>query len=249
MTARSGTISDGMPQLGWTARADGFIDHYNRGWYDYTGTTPEQMQGWGWRSVHDPLVLPRVEAEWRRCIESGEHFEMQFPLRRHDGDFRTFLTRVTPIRGADGKVSRWVGINTDIEEVRAAHALRDEMRAQGRDVTEVLLQCGQQRTARRRVSASWKPSLGGALAATMSSADLLPPSSIHRLALEKMSRILGDRRAERLLESCLGHGRRLDTPEQLYELAAMLSAMDGIESAVGALLSTKAVMLGASPKP
>ena len=128
-----------MPQLGWTARADGFIDHYNRGWYEYTGTTPAEMEGWGWRSVHEPQALPRVEAEWRRCIDTGEAFEMTFPLRRHDGAFRAFLTRVSPIRDADGKIIRWVGINTDVEDIRAAHALRDEMREQGRDAMHLLL--------------------------------------------------------------------------------------------------------------
>jgi len=132
-------LFDSMPQLGWTALADGYIDFYNRGWFEYTGTTPAQMVGWGWRSVHDPNVLPRVEEEWRRCIASGEPFEMEFPLRRHDGLFRSFLTRVTPLRDEDGKIARWVGVNTDVEDVRAAHALRDEMVAQGRDVTKMLL--------------------------------------------------------------------------------------------------------------
>ena len=53
-----------LPALAWTALPDGRIDYYNRRWYEYTGTTWEQMQGWGWREVHDPAVLPRVEARW-----------------------------------------------------------------------------------------------------------------------------------------------------------------------------------------
>ena len=50
-------LFDAMPQLGWTAQPDGFIDFYNQGWYEYTGTTHEDMQGWGWQSVHDPELL------------------------------------------------------------------------------------------------------------------------------------------------------------------------------------------------
>ncbi|MBS1996802.1 MAG: CHASE3 domain-containing protein, partial [Cyanobacteria bacterium SZAS LIN-2] len=89
---------DSMPQLGWTAQADGHIDVYNRGWFEYTGTTLEQMAGWGWRSVHDPEILPQVEERWRQSLDNGTPFEMEFPLRRADGIFRWFLTRVTPIK-------------------------------------------------------------------------------------------------------------------------------------------------------
>ncbi len=87
-------LFDAMPQLGWTARPDGFIDYYNRGWYEYTGTTYEQMQGWGWESVHDPVLLPGVKQRWAAAIAAGEAVELEFSLRRWDGVFRWFLTRV-----------------------------------------------------------------------------------------------------------------------------------------------------------
>ncbi|MBS2009086.1 MAG: PAS domain S-box protein, partial [Cyanobacteria bacterium SZAS TMP-1] len=111
---------DSMPQLGWTAQADGHIDVYNRGWFEYTGTTLEQMAGWGWRSVHDPEILPQVEERWQQSLDNGTPFEMEFPLRRADGIFRWFLTRVTPIKDEEGKVLRWVGVNVDIEDQRNA---------------------------------------------------------------------------------------------------------------------------------
>ena len=112
------SLFDLMPQLGWTARPDGHIDFYNRGWYEYTGTTLEQMQGWGWQSVHDPEILPLVIEEWQRARANGTPFEMEFPLRRHDGVFRWFLTRVNPLRDGSGNIVRWVGINTDIDDQR-----------------------------------------------------------------------------------------------------------------------------------
>jgi PAS domain S-box-containing protein len=112
-------LFDLMPELSWTARPDGFIDFYNKQWYDYTGTTQEQMQGWGWQSVHDPARLPEVMERWRYSLETGTPFEMEFPLRRADGVFRRFLTRVKPMLDKNGKIVRWVGINTDIDE-RAA---------------------------------------------------------------------------------------------------------------------------------
>jgi hypothetical protein len=72
------------------------------------------MQGWGWRSVHDPETLPRVMEVWTRSLKNGDSFEMVFPLRRHDGQFRSFLTRVEPIKDESGQVLRWFGTNTDI---------------------------------------------------------------------------------------------------------------------------------------
>src|SRR4028118_725034 len=110
------TMANSIPQLAWIAHADGFIFWYNRRWHDYTGTTPEQMEGWGWQSVHDPEVLPLVMERWQQAIATGQRFEMEFPLRGADGRFRVFLTRVEPVRDTQGNVVRWFGTNTDIDE-------------------------------------------------------------------------------------------------------------------------------------
>jgi PAS domain S-box-containing protein len=107
-------LANSMPTLVWMANPDGWIFWYNQRWYEYTGTTPEQMEGWGWQSVHDPEVLPTVVERWKRSIASGEPFEMTFPLRGADGQFRPFLTRVTPIRDSSGSIARWFGTNTDV---------------------------------------------------------------------------------------------------------------------------------------
>ncbi len=113
-----GALFDAMPQLGWAADPSGWISYFNRGWYEYTGTTPAQMQGWGWESVHDPRLLSDVVATWRASLATGKPFEMTFPLRRHDGVFRWFLTRASPIRDEDGAIVRWVGINSDVDDQR-----------------------------------------------------------------------------------------------------------------------------------
>ena len=112
------TLANAIPQLCWMANADGWIFWYNQRWYDYTGATPEQMEGWGWQSVHDPEALPKVLERWKASIATGEPFDMVFPLRGADGVFRPFLTRIMPVRDADGKVARWFGTNTDISEQR-----------------------------------------------------------------------------------------------------------------------------------
>ncbi|MFO0610762.1 MAG: GAF domain-containing protein [Polyangiales bacterium] len=120
-------LVENLPELAWSARADGHIDYYNRRWYDYTGTTFEEMQGWGWERVHDPSLLPRVVELWRRSLETGEPFEMEFPLRGVDGEFRWFLTRVLPMRGPDGRVVRWFGTNTNIQALKRAEAEREQL--------------------------------------------------------------------------------------------------------------------------
>jgi PAS domain S-box-containing protein len=108
-------LANSIPQLAWTARPDGAIDWYNDRWYAYTGTTFEEMQGWGWQTVHDPAMLPRVLEAWRVSLESGEPFEMEFPLRGADGRVRMFLTRIRPVRNAQGEIVQWFGTNTDVQ--------------------------------------------------------------------------------------------------------------------------------------
>jgi len=126
-----------MPQLGWMARPDGFIDFYNRGWYEYTGTTFDEMAGWGWQSVHEPAMLAAVTERWSAAIAVGTELEMEFPLRRHDGTFRWFLTRVRPIRDAEGEIVRWVGINTDVTILRELRDSRDRERMNLRELFEL----------------------------------------------------------------------------------------------------------------
>jgi PAS domain S-box-containing protein len=113
-------LADSIPQLAWMADETGFIHWYNQRWYSYTGTTLEQMQGWGWQSVHDPAELPRVVERFKAAIASGEPWEDTFPLRRADGEYRWFLSRAMPVRDATGRIVRWFGTNTDVEDQRRA---------------------------------------------------------------------------------------------------------------------------------
>jgi PAS domain S-box-containing protein len=119
-------MANAIPQLAWIARADGYIYWYNQRWYEYTGATPEQMEGWGWQSVHDPQELPRVLERWTSSIATGRPFDMTFPLRGADGVFRPFLTRIMPLKDEQGRVRQWFGTNTDItEQKRAEESLRE----------------------------------------------------------------------------------------------------------------------------
>lgn len=138
------TLANSIPQLAWTANPDGWIHWYNDRWYEYTGTTPQQMEGWGWQSVHDPQELPRVLELWKHSISTGTPFDMTFPLKGADGKFRWFLTRVVPIRGSDGTITGWFGTNTDIQFQREAEeritALHQHAEASRRELHDFFMQ-------------------------------------------------------------------------------------------------------------
>jgi PAS domain S-box-containing protein len=120
------TLADTVPQLVWMAEADGNIFWYNQKFYDYTGATATEMVGWGWQSLHDPQILPKVLEQWRASLATGKPFEMEFPLRGADGVFRWFLTRVNPLSDSQGRIVRWFGTSTDIEESRRARKFAEE---------------------------------------------------------------------------------------------------------------------------
>jgi PAS domain S-box-containing protein len=119
-------LANTIPQHAWMADSDGRIHWYNDRWYEYTGMTPPQMGDWGWQLLHDPNVLPSVMANWKASIASGEPFEMSFPLRAANGQFRTFFTRAAPLRDASGKIVQWFGTNTDVTPLEEAEkAIRE----------------------------------------------------------------------------------------------------------------------------
>jgi PAS domain S-box-containing protein len=121
------TLADSIPQLAWMADETGSIFWYNRRWYDYTGTTPEEMEGRGWQKVHHPEEVERVTASFNRAVAAGEPWEETFPLRGEDGEFRRFLSRAVPVRDAGGHVVRWFGTNTDVEEQKQVEALLERL--------------------------------------------------------------------------------------------------------------------------
>jgi PAS domain S-box-containing protein len=123
--ARFRTLADNISQFAWMADTSGWIFWYNRRWFEYTGTTLEQMQGWGWQQVQHPDHIDRVMDHFRHCLMTGEPWEDIFPLRGKDGNYRWFLSRALPIRDEAGNILRWFGTNTDItERKQAEEALR-----------------------------------------------------------------------------------------------------------------------------
>ncbi len=112
------TLANSISQLAWMADSEGYIFWYNDRWYEYTGTTLEEMKGWGWQKVHHPDEIGRVVESIKIAFATGQPWEDTFPLRSKTGEYRWFLSRALPIFDAEGKVARWFGTNTDVTEQR-----------------------------------------------------------------------------------------------------------------------------------
>ena len=113
-------IADNIAQFAWMTDETGAIVWYNKCWFEYTGTTMDEVNGWGWKQLHHPHHVDRVVEKFTRCLEAGDDWEDTFPLRGKHGNYRWFLSRAKAIRNADGQVTRWFGTNTDITEQLAA---------------------------------------------------------------------------------------------------------------------------------
>ena len=134
-------LADNIAQLAWMADATGHIFWYNQQWYDYTGTTFEQMQAFEWRQVHDLALAESINERYLACVRAGQPWEDTFPLRGHDGQYRWFLSRARPIRDpATGAVLRWFGTNTDVTELRQLQQRLSESEEELRIQTESIPQ-------------------------------------------------------------------------------------------------------------
>ena len=111
-------LADNIPQMAWMARPDGSIFWYNRRWFEFTGTTLEEMRGFGWVAVHHPDHAERVRESYQGALAAGRPWEDTFPLRGADGAYRWFLSQALPIRDAEGTITRWFGTNTDVTRQR-----------------------------------------------------------------------------------------------------------------------------------
>src|SRR6266851_430907 len=119
-------IIDAIPALAWCNLPDGSNEFLNKRWHDYTGLSPEESGRSGWQTVIHPQDLPRMMEKWQEVLTSGEAGEVEARLRRHDGSFRWYLLRAEPLRDETGKIVRWYGTSTDIEDRRQAEQeLRD----------------------------------------------------------------------------------------------------------------------------
>jgi PAS domain S-box-containing protein len=114
------TLIDAIPQQIWSAPPDGKTDYCNDRWRSYTGLELEDVQGYGWQTMVHPDDRERVLKAWRESVASGTPYEQEERHRATDGSYRWFLSLGVPLRDAEGRIVRWYGTNTDIEDRKQA---------------------------------------------------------------------------------------------------------------------------------
>lgn len=115
--AKYKTFAEAMPQMAFIADEKGAVTFYNQRWYEYTRGV-ENTEGWGWkdRPIHHPDDLQRTINSWNAAIKSGHDYEIEYRLRRYDGQYRWHLGRAIAVRNEENAVTSWIGTNTDIHE-------------------------------------------------------------------------------------------------------------------------------------
>jgi len=124
--ARLKQLADAMPQIVWMARPDGYVDYYNLRWYEFTGFRKDWAGDVSWAPILHPDDAEGCLAGWSDCMKTGEPFEMRYRLlEQHSGEYRWFLGRALPVRDEQGRIERWFGTCTDIDDlVRAEDKAR-----------------------------------------------------------------------------------------------------------------------------
>jgi PAS domain S-box-containing protein len=113
---------DTIPALAWATDPDGSAEFFNQHYLDFVGLSAEQARDWGWMAAVHPDDLGDLAATWKRIMASGAAGEAEARLRRHDGVYRWFLLRASPLRDDKGQIVKWYGVNTDIEDRKRAEA-------------------------------------------------------------------------------------------------------------------------------
>ena len=114
-------LAESMPQLVWSAQADGTVDYFNRQWIAYTGLTVEAAAGRSLKGVVHPDDLARMWELWDKAIQTSEPYEIEYRLRcAADGSYKWFIARAMPLLNNEGKAVRWIGTATDIDEQKRA---------------------------------------------------------------------------------------------------------------------------------
>src|SRR6266849_3987824 len=133
-------IIDTMPTIAWCNLPDGSNEFLNKRWHEYSGLTPEESSGWGWKATIHPEDLPKVLEKWSELLASGEPGEIEGRMRRHDGEYRWFLFRAEPFRDEAGNVVRWYGTSTDIQNFKQTEEKLREDERELRRITDAVPQ-------------------------------------------------------------------------------------------------------------
>jgi PAS domain S-box-containing protein len=113
-------LVDTIPGLVWSALPDGDVEFCNQRWLDYTGMSFNEIKGWGWAAAIHPQDITDLRERWRTALAQSDSFEAEVRMRQADGCYRWFLFQAVPLRDSSGRIIRWYGTNSDIDELKLA---------------------------------------------------------------------------------------------------------------------------------
>jgi len=113
-------LAESLPNLIWTSRPDGTVDYLSRQWIDYTGISEGEQLGFGWLQVVHPDERERVRRTWTAAMAQGGTLQLEYQLRSRDGLYRWFKAHAVPSRSAEGRIIRWYGNSTDVDDLKRA---------------------------------------------------------------------------------------------------------------------------------
>lgn len=114
------TLSEVVPQLVWTTLPTGWCDFLSKQWVEYTGIAEQEQLGFGWLKVVYPEDQARAQAAWEAAVAGVADYDIEYRIRRHDGQWRWFKARGVPLRDREGRVLKWFGTCTDVDDQRRA---------------------------------------------------------------------------------------------------------------------------------
>jgi PAS domain S-box-containing protein len=142
-------IIDTIPVMAWSLRPDGIVDFLNQRWMDYTGLSLAQYVSDPTGPIH-PQDTPTALEKWQAQMALGQAYDDEMRLRRADGEYRQFLVRTAPLRDEAGRVVKWYGVSTDIEDRKRAEKELEKSLSDLRALTASLMRA--QDDERRRIA-------------------------------------------------------------------------------------------------
>src|SRR5436190_20230572 len=109
------TLAETLPELVWTCLPSGKCDYFNSRWPEYTGRALNQLMGDKWREVMHPEDREQTCAYWLAALKGEVPYDLEYRLRRADGEYHWFKVRAAPLKDKAGQITKWCGGSTDIE--------------------------------------------------------------------------------------------------------------------------------------
>lgn len=139
-TAELRQLADAMPQIVWSAGPDGLPDYYNQRWFEFTGLSEDDPAFETWQAIVHPDDFPRFQETWRESVRTGKPFQIESRFReRSTGEYRWHLGRALPVLDRNGRVVKWFGTCTDIDDQKHAAEAADHRTRQVQRLADIFM--------------------------------------------------------------------------------------------------------------